>query len=64
MRGNHEPNHRGNTSRGIGNIYDLSYVLETEAELDDEDRKMAIFVDGLVVVRKLLEKDIQFIEVK
>ena len=61
----HIPNHRGNRVRGIGDIYDLEFVIETHNELEnDSSNGDILFSEGFDVVKKLFNDDIAFIEVK
>ena len=61
----HIPNHRGNRKRGIGDIYDLEFVIETHNELEnDSSNSDILFSEGFDVVKKLFNDDIAFIEVK
>lgn len=65
LRCHHVPNHMGNRPRGIGDIYDLEFVIKTHEELkDDWTNGEVLFSEGFGVVKKLFDAGIDFIEVK
>jgi len=60
----HTPNHQGNKSRGVGDIFDLNYVIETHSDLEEKVGINGIlFPGGFEIAKRLFNDGIAFVEV-